>query len=132
MKLVEQPRVFENEGHERAWLIVCASNWCKDVLKSASRTRVSSMDEGTPEFVADSTVGIGVDPAQAALHIEDEVLAAVLRLPEVYKDVVYLYYYEGLKTDDIAQMTDTPPSTVRNRLRDARGLLRQELGGERG
>jgi RNA polymerase sigma-70 factor (ECF subfamily) len=60
----------------------------------------------------------------------DATLDAVLRLPEKYKDVVYLHYYEGLKTDEIARMLGEKPSTVRNRLRDARGLLRKALGGE--
>ena len=51
--------------------------------------------------------------------------------PEKYKDVVYLHYYEGWKTEDIARHVGAPPSTVRNRLLDARGLLRKALGGER-
>jgi RNA polymerase sigma-70 factor (ECF subfamily) len=60
----------------------------------------------------------------------DETLDAVLRLPDKYKDVVYLHYYEGYKTDEIAQITGEKPSTVRNRLRDARALLKKALGGE--
>ena len=55
----------------------------------------------------------------------------MLRLPETYKDLVFMYYYEGMKTDDIARLTDTPASTVRNRLSDARKLLKKELGGDR-
>ena len=117
MKLVDHPRAFEGEQHERAWLIVCASNLCRDVLKSAARTRVDSLPE---REVADTRSG----------DVIDTTLDAVLRLPEKYKDVVYLHYYEGLKTDEIAQMLGEKPSTVRNRLRDARGLLRTALGGE--
>ncbi len=131
MKLVERPRSFESEGHERAWLIVCASNLCRDVLKSAAYARVNPLAEqdGGRELVADSSSGVGVDPAAAVLELDNEVLDAVLALPEKYKDVVYLFYYEGLKTDDIARLVDAPPSTVRNRLRDARGMLRHALGG---
>ena len=117
MKLVEHPRSFESEQHEKAWLIVCASNLCKDLLKSAGRTRVTAMPEQEP-----------ADPAQA--DPIDATLDAVLRLPEKYKDVVYLHYYEGYKTDEIARMLGENPSTVRNRLRDARDLLRKALGGE--
>ncbi len=117
MKLVDHPRSFESEGHEKAWLIVCASNLCRDLLKSASRTRVTAMPEQEP---ADPH---GTDPIDATLD-------AVLRLPEKYKDVVYLHYYEGYKTDEIARMLGEKPSTVRNRLRDARGMLRKSLGGE--
>ena len=60
----------------------------------------------------------------------DTTLDAVLRLPDKYKDVVYLHYYEGYKTGEIAEMLGEKPSTVRNRLRDARALLRQALGGD--
>ena len=56
-----------------------------------------------------------------------DVLDAVLALPEQYKDCVYLHYYEGYKTDEIASMTNTPPSTIRNRLSEARKLLKASL-----
>ena len=117
MKLIDHPRSFESEQHEKAWLIVCASNLCRDILKSAGRTRVTAMPER--ELADASSVG----PI-------DETLDAVLRLPEKYKDVVYLHYYEGYKTDEIARMLQERPSTVRNRLRDARRLLKRALGGE--
>ena len=102
MKLIDHPRDFDSEQHEKAWLIVCASNLCKDILKSAGRTRVVAMPEQEP-----------ADQRQADLI-----------------DVVYLHYYEVYKTDEIAQMLDEKPSTVRNRLRDARMMLRKTLGGE--
>jgi RNA polymerase sigma-70 factor (ECF subfamily) len=131
MRLVDHPRTFESEEHERAWLLVVAANICKDVLKSAAHTRVVALPEEGPEPVADSTSGAGVDPAEVVVKQDDEVLQAVLALPEKYKEVVYLHYYEGWKTEDIARHVGAPPSTVRNRLRDARGLLRKALGGER-
>ena len=116
MKLVDRPRTFEGEEHEKAWLIVTASNHCRDVLKSAARTRVVTLDS---EDVREPSVEDHVD----------DTLSVVLKLPEKYRDVVYLHYYEGYKTDEIARMLEVPPSTVRNRLSDARGLLREALGG---
>ena len=132
MRLIDYPRSFEDEGHERAWLLVVASNICKDVLKSAARTRVVAMPDDGPEPAADQESGVGIDPARAVERDDcDEVLRAVQALPEKYRDVVFLYYYEGWKTDDIARHLGAPPSTVRNRMRDARQLLRKALGGER-
>ena len=119
MRLIDHPRAFEDEGHERAWLITVASNLCRDVLKSAARTRTVAMPEGV-EYVDEHAMADQID----------ETLEAVLRLPEKYKDVVYLHYYEGMPTDEIAQVVGSPPSTVRNRLRDARKLLRQMLGDD--
>lgn len=113
MKLIDKPRTFEDSEHERAWLLTCAANVCKDELKSARRKRASDM----PADVEDSS----------APSAPSDVLEAVLALPEQYKDCVYLHYYEGYKTDEIAFMTSTPPSTIRNRLSEARKMLRLAL-----
>ena len=59
-----------------------------------------------------------------------EVVDAVMALPVKYKEVVWLHYYEGYRTDEIAAMLNRPPSTVRNQLRDARAKLKLELGGD--
>lgn len=120
MKLVEHPRSFESEEHERAWLIVAAKNHCLDVLKSAARNRVVALDEQVPEPGVEDEV-FADEPSEA--------MRAILRLPEKYKAVVFLHYFEGRRTDEIARMLGSPPSTIRNRLADARTLLRKELGG---
>lgn len=132
MRLIDHPRSFEDEDHERAWLLVVAANVCKDVLKSAVRTRVVPLGDDALEPAADQEGGVGIDPARAVEHDDrDAVLKAVRELPEKYREVVFLHYYEGWKTDDIARHLGAPPSTVRNRLRDARLLLKKALGGER-
>ena len=115
MKLVNRPRRFNDEEHEKAWLIVCAQNQCRDELKSAQRTRRAALpdnlvDERAPE--------------------RDDTLEAVLALPEKYKTCVYLFYYEGYRTAEIAAMTGVPASTVRSPLSEARSLLKDLLGGE--
>lgn len=61
---------------------------------------------------------------------KSEVVAAVMALPVKYKEVVWLHYYEGYQTDEIAAMLKRPASTVRNQLRDARAKLKLSLGGE--
>ena len=67
MKLVDKPRTFKDHEHEKAWLLACAANVCKDELKSARRKRAGDM----PADV--------VDPQS---HAEpSNVLDAVLALP---------------------------------------------------
>ena len=116
LKLVAAPRTFESEEHERAWLLRCAANLCKDLLKSPRHTQAAEM----PADIVDRQAHAEPSP----------VLQAVLALPERYRDCVYLHYYEGYKTDEIAHLTDTPPSTVRNHLSEARKLLKAQLEGE--
>ena len=117
LKLVDRPRAFNDAEHEKAWLIVCAQNHCKDVLKSAARKRSAEL----PEDVRD----------ERASAEGDETLRAVLALPAKYKTCVYLHYYEGYRTAEIAALTNTPASTVRSHLSEARAALKTMLGGER-
>lgn len=58
----------------------------------------------------------------------DETMELVLTLSDKYKTVVYLYYYEGYNTEEIARILKKPSSTVRNHLIEARQLLKERLG----
>ena len=114
LKLLSTGKEFENQRHERAWLIVTASNLCKDNLKKLWR-KIENLDDH-PEL-AERT------------RQEDGVLEAILQLPEDYKDAVYLYYYEGFTTVEIARYLNCPEATVRSRLMRARKKLQILLGG---
>ena len=116
VKVMTYDIVFENERHERSWLTTTAMNICKDKLKHWWQQKVTPIDEE-------------IDQA-AELDEKSEVLDAVMALPVKYKEVVWLHYYEGYHTDEIAAMLNRPPSTVRNQLRDARARLKITLGGE--
>jgi len=108
---------FNDEAHEKKWLSIAAINLCKDRLKHWWRKATVSIDE-CAELAGDNGIKL------------DETLNAVLALPTKYKEVIYLYYYEGYSTDEIAAMLKRKSSTVRNQLRDARARLRDTLGGD--
>ena len=116
LRALHSGRNFGSREHEKAWLIVTASNLCKNGLKKASRQEESL--EGHAELSDRDAPETG------------EVLDAVLRLPPAYKTVVYLYYYEGYTTPEIARMFRCPRATVQSRLFRARKLLKQWLGGD--
>ena len=103
------------QRHEKAWLIVTASNLCKDALKKWWRYS---------ENIDDYTY-----LAQESTETGNEVLDAILALPPDYKDAVYMYYYEGFSTVEIARHLNCPESTVRSRLSRARKQLQTMLGG---
>jgi len=116
VKLIKTSPKFESHEHEKAWLIRTAVNVCKDNLKSSWRKRESLSE---------------IKEAAAPFEI-DEVAEVVLDLPEKYKAVVLLYYYEGYSGDEIAKMLKKPASTVRNHLHEARKLLKERLGEDYG
>ncbi len=59
-----------------------------------------------------------------------EVLEAVLRLPEKYRDVIYLFYYEEYTAVEIAKILKKKENTVYTWLSRAKDILREKLGGE--
>ena len=129
MRYMRSDVAFDDEEHEKAWLIRVASNVCRDVLKSAEVARRNGGEE-VPEAggvaMASGSVGLAASPEEQ----HDETLRAVLELPAKYRDVVYLYYYEGYTAAQVAKIVGRPPSTVRNLLSEARGMLKRKLGGE--
>ena len=60
---------------------------------------------------------------------DDTVLHAVLALPEKYREVVTLYYYQSLSSQEVARVLRVPQATVLTRLNRARRLLESELKG---
>ncbi len=115
LRLITSGKTFESDRHEKAWLIVTASNVCKDSLKKWWRRDESLEDQ--PALFRTTEPG------------HSEVLDAALLLPQEYKVVVYMYYYEGYATKEIAGHLRIPHATVRSRLSRARKMLKTMLGG---
>ena len=116
LKLISHNMRFETPGHEKAWLIVTASNLCKNALKHWWRRNMGM----------DSLANI----SQEYDFHTGETLRAIMDLPKDYKLVVYMYYYEGYSTPEIAEFTGAPQATVRSKLYRARKLLKKALGGD--
>ena len=114
LKYVLSSVSFENEEHEKAWFIRVTINACKDLLKSFFRTRTISIDE-----IAEQPTALQPD--------NREVLEAVLSLPAKYKDVVYLYYYEGYSVPQISRILRKNVNTVYTLLTRSKKLLRDKL-----
>lgn len=117
LKYVTGTTEFESEEHEKAWFIRVTINACKDLLRSFFRSRTVSLDDllEQPDQVPED---------------HREVLEAVLALPDKYRDVVYLHYYEGYTAPEIGTILHKNPNTVYTLLTRAREELRKMLGGE--
>ncbi|WP_302886435.1 RNA polymerase sigma factor [uncultured Slackia sp.] len=110
---------FGNSEHEKAWLLRVCINACKDLQKSAWRTKVSAMPD---EFDApDTSARKETTPQEEAL---DE---AMQGLSPEQRTVVHLHYFEGFSTGEIAQMLDMRSATVRSHLHRARIAMRNAL-----
>ena len=117
LRLFRKDYRFDSSEHLKRWLIRATVQRAGDLFRSAWRRRVVVTD---------------VLPESAVCDAEKSPLGAALdRLPGKYRSVVHLHYYEGYSTDEIADMLDRKPSTVRTQLVRARELLKAELITER-
>lgn len=98
-------------GSEKAWLLKCAANACKDQLRSFWK---QSREELKDNMVfSDSR--------------DRELWAVVGTLPPKYRAVVHLYYYEGYSQEEIAKILGITRTAVQTRMQRAREQLGKEL-----
>lgn len=111
-ELFEKRLVFNDDEHLKAWLIRCTINRCKNILGSYWIKNKISIDE-------------------IIMPINDEhdrdIIRYVLKLPIKYRSVIYLYYFEGYPTKEIAGMLHIKDATVRTHLKRGREALKNEL-----
>lgn len=109
LKLIQKKPQFKNEEHEKAWLLRVTINISKNMLKSAARKTLPVTEE------------------IPCSDEKSELLAAVMSLPERYRTVIHLYYFEGYSIKETAAILKLPAATVGTRLARARNLLKGEI-----
>jgi RNA polymerase sigma factor (sigma-70 family) len=114
LTLLEEKQSFQGPEHERAFILRCAINASKDLLKSSRFRRTAPLEEA--ERVA--------APSPGEVH---EVWQAVERLPDRERILVYLFYCEGYGLEEAAGMCGCSYAAARQRLSRARKRLRSEL-----
>lgn len=117
LKYILYSGAFETAEHERAWFIRATVNACKDRLKSLLRHPTTPL-----EVLAEEAAAVSDD--------HRELLQLVLALPAKYKDVLYLFYYEGYSAVEIARILHKKENTVYSLLARGRTLLKHQLGGD--
>lgn len=98
-------------GSEKAWLLKCAANACKDQLRSFWKQNREDLDENM--VFADDR--------------DRELWTVVGTLPPKYRAVVHLYYYEGYSQEEIAKILGITRTAVQTRMQRARQSLEKEM-----
>ena len=110
---------FRSESTEKTWLYSIALNVCRDMRRSrwhrhVDLTRV--LDDLPPSAMS-------VPPQERLLFLD------ILRLPEKYRQVLLLYYYQDMTLEESAAALGLSRSTAHHRLRRAEAALRDQLTG---
>lgn len=113
VKFSEKNPRFENEEHEKAWFIRVTINMTKNMNNSSWNKKIVTLDESIVFETKE----------------ESDVFSVVCQLPQNYKTVIYLSYYEGYKVKEIASLMKTREGTVKTWLFRAREILKEKLEG---
>ena len=109
----------------RPWLRTIAVHVARDARRRVERERGRRETESALESVADPRQAQG--PDRATRDACDRLLELATRLPEHYREPLFLRCFESLSTAEIAARMELPPSTVETRLVRARQRVRDEF-----
>ncbi len=128
LKLYETDTDFTDAEHVKRWLIRVTINACKNHLSCAWRRNIQPMGFAELSLTLDHA-----SEKNFASFSEDEeasaLFHAVSSLPETYRSVVHLYYYESYSVREIAQILQKKETTIQTRLMRARKMLKRQLKG---
>jgi RNA polymerase sigma-70 factor (ECF subfamily) len=117
---------FDRQRRFSTWLLSVGSNYCIDRLR---RRRFSwlTLDDAAFELPSKER-----SPERIALDHEQQAIVqrALQHLPENYRMVTVLRYWNDLSYEEIANVTGLPESTIKTRLHRARHMLAKALGPE--
>ena len=113
-KLLQRTEGFASEEHLKAWLLRVAINHSRDLTKSFwQRNRVPWED-----YMNDLPFE---EPEDSRLF------EAVMKLPDKYRVVIHLFYYEDYSITEIPQILNRREGTVKSQLNRGRKLLKTML-----
>ena len=105
---------FENEQHIRAWLIRVAINKAKNMNHTFWRQNKRSLEEYMETLTFETPES-------------EDLFETVMGLPEKYRIVIHLFYYEDYTIREIAKILKLSETNVKVRLSRGRKLLKDSL-----
>jgi RNA polymerase sigma-70 factor (ECF subfamily) len=108
---------FNDEQHIKAWLLRVAINKAKDKQRSFWHRRVTTLEDYRETLTFDN-------------EKEGDLLEAVMALPEKYRIVIHLFYYEDMSLHKISEILKISESNAKVRLSRGRSMLKSMLKEE--
>lgn len=115
LRIIDKKPSFNDENHEKSWLIRATINMCKNKVNMFWNKNKCSIDDVQEFAVSDK------------YNTDTSVFQEVMALGEKYRVVVYMYYYEGYSTPEIADVIGKNETTIRSLLHRARNKLKDML-----
>ncbi|WP_175986968.1 sigma-70 family RNA polymerase sigma factor [Bacillus sp. Marseille-Q1617] len=115
---------FRSDSSLKTWFMRITINQCKDHLKRWD-TRKILFTNKVSEILQEHG-----NPESKTIEGEKrgELHSKLLKLPVKYREVLFLYYYQELKVNEMAEALELNPSTVKTRLKTGRERLHRMYG----
>ena len=129
-RVFEKRKDYDPEKRFSTWLWRIAVNRCYDELRRLQRRKEFSLepDEDGQALVPEQLIERASPDQHAAAREEADVIRNALeQLPEIYRAVVVLRHYHGLKLREVAEVLDVPEGTVNSRMAEALSQLSRLL-----
>ena len=104
---------FNDDEHLKAWLIRVTVNVSKSLLRSAWFKKTTPISEHENLYAGEQE--------------QSDTYYAVLSLPEKYRAVILLYYFEEYTVKEIAKILGRSETAVQTQLQRARAILKEKL-----
>lgn len=114
LKFMQTKKKFDSEEHIKAWLLRVTINCTKDLFLSSWMRKTEGLDEN-----------ITVEQEE-----KSDLYYALMRLPQKYRTVIHLHYYEGYSVSEIANIVKAAEGTVKSQLHRGREMLKQIMEEE--
>jgi len=125
---------FDSQRKFKSWAFKVATNTCMTHVVQSSKFKVQSygsklkVDDDQGEYeseVADDKVDLVKETVRN--EVSERVQKALMRLPDKYRLALYLYYFEDLKYEEIAEDLNLPVNTVRTHIKRGKEKMKEEL-----
>ncbi|MCP8969349.1 sigma-70 family RNA polymerase sigma factor [Ectobacillus ponti] len=126
LKCYQKLHQYNGKAKFKTWLWQIAINHCRDYLKSWYNQNVFVSEEHAG---AVSSMKEAFENQVVAKDEHEQLAHAVMSLSPVYREVIYLHYYEDLSMKEISYVTGANQNTVKTRLKRAKVLLKESLEG---
>ncbi len=113
LRYIQKDIDFKSEEHIKAWLIRVTINCSKNVFADSWFKKTEGFTQDIP-FEHEE---------------KSDVYYATLELPQKYRSVIHLFYYEDMSISEISLCLGQKENTVKSLLHRARAMLRDKLEG---
>ena len=116
LKYITAESSFANKDHEKAWLIRTTINACHDLRKSSFFKKTVELTEAADKEMPEAN--------------NSGIMEEIKRLPVNYRTAIYLFYFEGYSTEEVADIMGKRKTAVSKYLSRGRKILKDTLSDE--